>query len=377
MKILLISFLFLLNFFLLPDQEKTTIRVANQPTIKGEAAKIISVATGFNDTIDGDTLYLQITAEGLPQAAYRKIGTSVCVDNQCRPLQIVIYWDITGRYLGFELPPGEFLSRKEHSPFTETDYLRLHSLLANPYSSLANYKLEELIPQKKNQSPGVDAISSATIKDVLNSVVEGAVYTTYTIWHIVYGNSQKEVQKLGVKYFSEDLAMHILNSQDIDGQIWILNQLVNYKEWSEDLQGKVLSLINNQNFYLSERAINSFSPKMMASMAFQDKLYEVFMASDYSVRRLIILKLSKSAVLSEELKTSLAAGLSQYKGPLAQNVLDLFIAHKVTDLPTCLNISELLSDKNRFLARKAFNYLDQLSIEDRKIKKRMKVYRSN
>lgn len=377
MKFLLISFLFLLNFFLLPDQEKTTIRIVNRPTINGDADQIIPVATNFNDTISGDTLYLQITAEGLPQAVYRKIGTSVCIDNQCRRLQIVIYWDITGRYLGFELPPGEFLSRKEHSPFSETDYLRLHSLLENPYSSLANYKLEELVPPNKNQPPGVDAISSATIKDVLNNVVEGAVYTTYTLWHIVYGNSQKEVQKLGVKYFSEDLAMHILNGQDTDGQIWILNQLVNYKEWSDALQEKVLSLINKQNFYLSERAINSFSPKMMTSVAFQNKLYEVFLTSDYSVRRLIILKLSKSTFLSDELKTSLAVGLSQYKGPMAQNVLDLFIAQKVSDLPTCLYISELLRDKNRFLARKAFNYLDQLSIEDRKIKKRMKAYSSN
>lgn len=374
MKLLLISLFLLLNFFLLSDQEIPSIRIVNQPTIQGDAIKTIPFATEFNDTIAGDTLYLQLTAENLPQTVYRKISTSVCVDDQCRPLQIIVFWDITGTFLGFELPPGEFLSRKEHAPFTEADYMRLHSLLANPYSSLANYKLEELAPKNKNIASGVDAITSATIKDVLNSVVEGAVYTTYTLWHIIYGNSQKEVQKLGVQYFSENMAMHILSGHDMEGKIWTLNQLANLKDWSDSLQQKVLSLINNQNFYLSERAIHSIPAELMSSATFQNQLYEVFMASDYSVRRLIILKLSKSTFLSDDLKSNLATGLGQYKGPLAQNVLDLFIAHKVSDLATCLNISELLGDKNRFLARKAYNYLDQLSFEDRKIKKRMKAY---
>ena len=209
---------------------------------------------------------------------------------------------------------------------------------------------------------------------MLNSVVEGAVYTSYTLWHIVYGNSQKEVKKLGLHYFSEELAMHILENQDSDSRIWALNNLQTLNEWSDSLQQKVLGLIGNQNFYLSERAINSFNSELLNSADFQRQIYSVFERSEYSVKRLIITKLSKATVLSDELKDRLAAGLPGYNGPLAQNVLDLFIQYRVDDVPTCLQISELLADKNKFLARKAFNYLDQLSIEDGKIKKRMKAY---
>ena len=201
MKSLLITLLFMLVSFLSSDRAEHGIRIVEQPIIKGEVTKTLAIATEFNDTIQGDTLYLQFTDNEKPQMAYREISTSVCIDKQCRRLQITIYWDITGKYLGFELPPGEFLSKTEHVPFLENEYRRLHTLLANRYSPLANYKLEELAPKNKDNRNGIDAISSATIKDVLNSVVEGAVYTTYMLWHIVYGNTQKEVQKLGVKYF--------------------------------------------------------------------------------------------------------------------------------------------------------------------------------
>lgn len=371
MKFLLFAGILLTNLFFFSGKEEHVIRYMNNPSVEGDVAKIVPVYIDFQDTVFGDTLYLEFTSKGLPRSAFRKISTGVCIDGQCRKLQMSVYWDITGQYLGFELPAGEFLSKTEHEPFNEEEYKRLHTLLADRYSSLAEYTLEELVPQNKE----VDAVSSATVKNVLNSVVEGAVYTSYTLWHIVYGNSRKEVQKLGLQYFSEELAIHILENHDNDSRIWTLDNLQILNTWSDSLQQKVLGLIGNRNFYLSERAINSFSPELLNSTDFQKKIYSVFETVEYPVKRLIIMRLLKATVLSDELKNRLATGLPNYNGPLAQNVLDLFIQHRVNDASTCLQISELLVNKNQFLARKAFNYLDQLSIEDGKIKKRMKTYK--
>lgn len=376
MKILIIGGIILINLFFFPGREENTIRYMETPIVPGEIGKILPLYTDFNDTISGDTLYLQFTTEGLPQSAYRKISTNVCIDSQCRRLEITVFWDITGRYLGFELPPGEFLSKSEHKPFSDVEYKQLHTLLSDPYSPLAGYSLEQLVPSVKGKTGEVDAVTSATVKEVLTNVVEGAVYTSYTLWHIVHGNTKNEVQKLGLHYFSEELAMLILDSPGLDGKIWMLNILAGKKKWNEKLQQKVLLLINNRNFYLSERAINSFGPELMASEEFQNKLFTVFESSDYAVKRLIIQKFSKAPFLSEEVKARLASRLSGFKDALAQNVLDLFIQHRVDDLTSCSHISELLDHKNRFLARKAFNYLDQRSIDDRKIRKRLKAYNS-
>src|SRR5690606_20261779 len=68
--------------------------------------------------IGQDTLFQAVTATGEPLVYYRHLIREVCFDGQCRLLNVLLYWDITGRYLGFELPAGEFLSKTEHEPFT-------------------------------------------------------------------------------------------------------------------------------------------------------------------------------------------------------------------------------------------------------------------
>lgn len=363
------------GLFFLSGKEEKVIKYIEDSPVKGEVARVLPVYANFRDTVFGDTLYLEFTPEGLSRSAFRKVSTGVCIDGECRRLQISVYWDISGRYLGFELPAGEFLSKSGHRPFTDEEYQLLHRLLSNPYSPLANYTLEELVSAEKTPGEEVDAVSSATVKEVLNSVVEGAVYTSYTLWRIVYGNSQEEVQKQGFHYFSEELALQLLDASSDENQLWALNNLGKLDPWSGELEQKVLELVGSRNYYLSERAISAFPQSRIDSPDFQEKLYAVFENSEYFIKRLIIQKLRKAAVLSDKLKNGLAVELAAYNGPLAQNVLDLFVQHRVDDVFVCLHISELLDNKNRFLARKAFDYLSQLSPDDRTIRKRMKSFR--
>src|SRR3546814_5039171 len=63
---------------------------------------------------------------GFPVAYYRKINTDVCFDGKCRMLKVSLYWNVTGRFLGIELPPGEFLSKSDHEPFTLSEYYRMN-----------------------------------------------------------------------------------------------------------------------------------------------------------------------------------------------------------------------------------------------------------
>ncbi len=375
-KFLVYMVVLLLNLFFLSGKEEKVIRYVDVSSVNGELARVLPVYVNLRDTVSGDTLYLEFTNQGLPRSAYRKISTGVCIDGECRRLQISVYWDLTGRYLGFELPAGEFLSKSGHRPFSSEEYQRLHVLLANRYSALANYKLEELVHVENASSGEVDAVSSATVKEVLGSVVDGAVYTCYALWHIVYGNSQREVQKLALQYFSEELAMQLLASADSETRIWALNHLGKLGLWSGELEQNVLRLIGSRNYYLAERAISSFPQNMIDSPVLQKKIVALFETSEYQVKRLLALKLMNATVLSDELKNGLAASLPNYRGPLALNVLDLFIRHRVNDVPTCLQIAKLLDGEDKLLAKKAFDYLSQLSLGDRQIKKQLKSFRS-
>ena len=132
------------------------------------------------DTSAQDSLFLFRTSDNIPLKYFRNIHTGVCFDNKCRELDIIIYWNITGRYLGFELPEGEYLSKHEHEPFTEHEYKRLNELLTDYSLPLGGISFEKLLKVSESETGLVDGISGATPTEVANIVVKGAAYTTYT-----------------------------------------------------------------------------------------------------------------------------------------------------------------------------------------------------
>ena len=127
-------------------------------------------------------------------------------------LDIVVYWNITGRYLGFELPKGEFLSKYNHEPFSESEYQRLHTLLADSSIPLDAVSFEKLLEQPRNEEGTVDAVSGATSKSVAGMVVKGAAYTTYKLWNIVNGPTMDFVSELTEKQLTPTLIHRILQS---------------------------------------------------------------------------------------------------------------------------------------------------------------------
>ncbi|GAB3267196.1 hypothetical protein GCM10027347_35750 [Larkinella harenae] len=330
----------------------------------------------FKDDIDNDTLFQARLREGYPVWYFRKIKTSVCFDNKCRLLDIVVYWNVTGRYLGYELPKGEFLSKTEHEPFKPAEYTRLNELLADPFSPLANFSYEELAPKPATETPGVDAVSSATAKNVLDYVVEGAVYTTYKLWHIVYGPAQQEVTMLTEKRLSPGFLLKILESPDASDKLWALNHIRGHVELTPDLQKTVLSFIDNNQFNRAERAINALSPEALQKDALQLALFEKYESVNYSLKNLIVTKLKEAPHLNDQIKNALVQNLSATNGELLTNVLDLFKKQKVADLETVRAIARLLKHENNFLAQKAYNYLKNANIADQTVAEQVNAYKA-
>ena len=62
---------------------------------------------------------------------------------------------------------------------------------------LEDLEISELITNKEKASlEEIDGISGATPKSISNAIVEGAVYTCYTIWHLANGYIRDHIQKL-------------------------------------------------------------------------------------------------------------------------------------------------------------------------------------
>lgn len=248
-------FLILISAFFSVD----IIRYSFAPSIEGEPISVRKYQINFLDTIPNDTLYQNVSKEGYPLSYYRKITTGICFDNKCRILDIILFWDITGRYLGFELPPGEFLSKTDHEPFNEEEYEKLHRILGDEQSPIANFSPSQIIIKPQNMSSELDGITGATAPAILDHVVSGAVYTTYQLWHFTYGQTKEEVEQVTVKSLSADLVLRILESENESDKMWALEHINGYIVSSPDLKNKILQLINNGNYSLAERAIASIS----------------------------------------------------------------------------------------------------------------------
>ena len=337
------------------------------------------------DSIPNDTLFQLRSAEGFPLAYYRKINTNVCFDGKCRMLKVRLYWNITGRYLGIELPPEEFLSKSDHERFNLAEYARMNRLLADSLSPLGDYTFEELVPAADELIPSgmsqdvggfkVDAVTSATAPGMKEYVVEGAAYTTFRLWHFVYGPTQDEVIRLTEKSLSPALLQKILESPDMSDVAWAFQRIRAYPELNSELRKTIAGFIKNEDYSLASMAIASINPTDMASASMQHALFEKLPELNYSLKNKIIEKFREAPTLDKDVKTGLVERLATADGSFMTNILELFIDQEITDDETLRNVSDLLEHKNNFIAGKVFKFLETAGSKDEIVLQRMTRYK--
>lgn len=367
--------IFVLIIFFSFQNKEVSIRRIKQPELFAGVTDVIPHIIDFQDTIPNDTLFEFTHKKNQPSYYSRKILTGVCINGECRLVNIHLFWTVTGRYLGFELPPGEFLSRTKHKPFFPEDYDRLHLLLADPLSPLAHYSIDELVPPVDSTKAKVDAVSSATIAAVLDYIVKGAVYTTYTLWHIVYGQTRREVENLTAQQLTPELTIKLLESKNIDDKVWALNHIPGKIEIDGELLNKLMHYISGKDIYLAERSLNVLTPDILGNDSIQQKLGVVFSNSGFLQQRLILEKLKDAPELHPALLYQLSEQLDEPNGILVKLMMELFISKNVEDQKVTEKVMELLKNENRYIANQALKYLENLNNVDRKTEKMIKKYK--
>lgn len=330
----------------------------------------------FHDSISGDFLQQAEKLDGTPLYFSRDIMTSVCFDDKCRPLDLTIYWNITGRYLGFRLPQEEFLSRYDHEPFTAKDYRRLNALLADPHLPFRGVSFEELIQPAAVELDSVDGVSGATAKSLSAHVVEGAAYTTYTMWNIVYGPTQSAVRKMTEEQMTPALLAQILKSSSSEDQIWGLRKIDGSKPLEATVADAVLDIIGNEDYFPAYTAIEVLQPVHLTSEKLQTRLFAKYEQVNYSLRKPIIEKLKEAPELSPEVIKRSRKLLTDLNGEQLGHMLNLYSRHAIYDRETNQAVIELLKKNNRFIAGKAYQYLNALPGKDDAVLQALEEYRS-
>ncbi|MCB0684925.1 MAG: hypothetical protein KDC53_00330, partial [Saprospiraceae bacterium] len=253
------------------------------------------------DTLSDKIIYQVNARNGTPLYFYSDLKDDVCFDKKCRPIDLKIYWNITGRYGGFMLENEEFLSRREHEAFDSTDYQRLHALLADPMLPFTNVSFEQLVDHGTQNDHPVDAISGATARQLSNFVVEGAAYTTYLLWTALYGSANQTVQHATERQLNNDLLLKILKSVSSTDQIWALNRINTNGQMDPMIEQRLIQLIRGDEFFVSYSAISLIRPTHLQSKSLQLSLFSIYKESMSNNRKPILERLYLAPELDRDL----------------------------------------------------------------------------
>jgi hypothetical protein len=361
----------LLSSFL---QERETLKYTQKPTIDLELNNGQTHILTYYDALNNDSLYLLKTKKNIPLNYFKNIKTEFCFDKECRPLTITVYWNITGRYLGFELPKGEFLSKHDHEPFEQTEYEKLNQLLADPSLPFQSISFEKLVELPESETDEVDAISGATTEDVAKIVIKGAAYTTFTLWNIIHGPTSDFVINLTEKQLSPDLVDLILKSPDISDRIWALDRMGQNMELNKKLLSSILDIISGDDFYMAYNALEAIGPVHLNSTDLQLSLFSIYTETNPSIKNGIVKKLMEAPYLSSEIVKESRILLKQLNGQQLGGFLKLYVKYSVEDIETCREISKILLNDNRYISQKAYQFLLSINTKDSFIVESIKKY---
>ncbi|EAR02296.1 hypothetical protein [Maribacter sp. HTCC2170] len=167
-----------------------------------------------------------VNKENTPVLYTSEIITPVCADGECKLMNIKVYWSLLGEYAGFDRYEEFPLTKHDHDEFAFEDYNKLHQLLKDNKSILARRSISELVEKPKMRNVnGIDAISGATITEVKESVVSGALYSCYTAWHIVHGEVRQLLRMNTMSVLNENMLLEMLYSSNTKYQMFALKKL--------------------------------------------------------------------------------------------------------------------------------------------------------
>ncbi len=260
-----------------------------------------------------------IDSHGMLENYGARVISPVCEEGKCYTVEIDLYWDLIGRFHHYDSIPGKGLTKLDHIPFTISDYIELSDILNNPHSLLASYSKEELV--KSTRSSAIDGVTGATIDEIQESVIGGAVFSCHTLWHIAYGSVVDSLRKVTTSLLSKDLVVKLVNQQDQDINYFLLNNI------PEDEFGiylpEMFKAIEDGEGYFAKNAIEKIPAKYICDTLGQKFFASHFPQLDYFAQvalleKLNVLSLSKAMILA--LKENID-DRNSYKNHLIESLL--------------------------------------------------------
>ncbi len=234
------------------------------------------------------------------------IFTPICEEDKCYAVEIDFFWDAIGRFDHYDTIPGQPLTKLEHEPFTPEEYEKLHQILSEPASVLGNYQKEDLVQDIEEE--GVDGVSGATINEIKESVISGAVYSCYTLWHIVNGKVVDSIQSLTYRDLRDPLVEKLVRKEDQQINYYLINEF-SEEDFLQYLPHILFTIEKGQGYY-AKNAIEKMPASVFEDERAQQFFADIFSDLNYFAQISLLKKLNPQSV-SSELESTLRKQLSE------------------------------------------------------------------
>ena len=304
------------------------------------------------DTLISHTMRLLRNDAGLPLLYYADILTPVCIDGLCKPVYVEMYWDLFGQYAGYGEYPDKLLSKFDHDDFEEEDYVKLNDLLADSHSILGRRRLGQLydISQERKvmikfKGQEVDGVSGATKKEIKTAIVEGALYSCYTLWHLAYGEAALKIKDRLPKIYNDALRDQFLSSTHDAYQMYGVEHLE--KSEFKNQINNLTQILKTCRPITRKYTLKKMPKELFGEALMVDRLYSNISDIDFNARTLLINNLRHSNV-------NAALALSTQLDVMSKNQLKNYL-DQVNEIPK-FQTPDILSNLERSTSQQNFAY---------------------
>lgn len=236
------------------------------------------------------------------------VYTPVCEENICYPIELEIRWDLLGYFKDYETPVKHPLTKFDHQLLTDRDQIKMRAILSNKYSVLRNMKVDDLIDKSITikSAVKVDGVTGATRPSLKEEVVQGAIYSTYTLWHLVNGAAADSIRKRTESRLDNDLLRDFLRSGNPQYHYFALEKLPD--DQKEPLKDDIIRLVRYGEGNVPFFAFDRLPQAIWSDPVYQTRLISMTGSLDFRLKNAILnqlLKVSLSAVSLDSLVSNL------------------------------------------------------------------------
>ena len=345
------------------NEQKEPVSTADE-SVKSSSKKspltheLIIVHPGDPEAIPMDMSLVQyFDEEGNPLRYSLWVDSVICRDRTCEIVKVQIFWDAFGHYDQYFVEKGEALTKLDHVPFSKEDHAKLQRILKDKESPLREVTKDGLVGKKAKSA--VDGVAGATVLTLNSTVVVGAGYTCYDLWHWANGEVSRTIRQLSGKATAITRLKKLLKSKEEDNTLFAINNLKDRQVFDDRTRSAIINSIKKGGDQLIGPALAYLKLAAKTPSEYFESVQKVY--SDCSSK--------KRVYISTAITEDKAQPPQSFYGNLSSSVnkletyhevhllLSLFEKKKVWSGEIEENVIQLLEHPKFFFSRRAYWFL--------------------